>query len=332
MKTVLFNNVYVKARATAVGPMEKEGPLAALFDKTYDDLYCSETTFEKAERILVSDACDIALRKAKLKVNDLDLVIGGDLINQLTSSHYFARDLDCSFIGMYGACSTSSLVIGQGALWLEHALDKNVMCFTSSHNATAERQFRYPNEYGVQKKECTTYTVTGAGACILTKEPTAIKVSAFSVGQIIDWDQSDVNDMGKAMAPAAYETLCAHLKNRNLKIEDYDAIVTGDLSKIGFSFLCDMLLEKEMVIDNRLNDCGLMIYDLNEQNVFAGGSGCACSMCVSMSKLLNEVEQGKYKRLLVIATGALLSTVATQQKESIPCIAHAIEYEWRNME
>lgn len=327
MKTITFDKVYVKSRATAVGPMEKQGPLHTLFDKTYDDLYCNESTFEKAERMLVYDACDAAMRKGNVKISDLSILIGGDLINQLTSSHYFARDLDVSFIGMYGACSNSSLVIGQGSLWVEHGFD-NVMCFTSSHNATAERQFRYPNEYGVQKKECTTYTVTGAGAIILSKSPTNIKVKAFTIGQIIDWDHKDVNDMGTAMAPAAFETLKAHLHNRKLMVTDYDAIVTGDLSKIGFSMLCDLMLQEEIAIDNRLNDCGLLIYDLTHQSVYAGGSGCACSMCVSMTTLLDKVNTGEYKRLLVIATGALLSPVATQQKESIPCIAHAIEYEW----
>ncbi|NBK99025.1 MAG: stage V sporulation protein AD [Erysipelotrichia bacterium] len=327
MKTIEFNHVYVKGRATAVGPMEKQGPLHSLFDKTYDDLYCNESTFEKGERMLVYDVCDLAMRKANIKISDLSLLIGGDLINQLTSSHYFARDLDVSFIGMYGACSNSSLVIGQGSLWVENGFD-NVMCFTSSHNATAERQFRYPNEYGVQKKECTTYTVTGAGALILSKTTSSIKVKAFTIGQIVDWDFKDANDMGTAMAPAALETLKAHLHNRHTQIQDYDAIVSGDLSKIGFSLLCDLLLEEGYDIDNRLNDCGLLIYDLAHQSVYAGGSGCACSMCVSLTLLLNKVASGEYKRLLVIATGALLSPVATQQKESIPCIAHAIEYEW----
>lgn len=331
MKTIVFNQVYVKSRATAVGPMEKEGPLGSLFDYTYDNTYCNEDTFEKAERHLLRDACDCALRKANLKVTDLDLMIGGDLINQLTSSHYFARDVDVSFIGMYGACSNSCLAIGQGSLWVEHCFD-HVLCFTSSHNATAERQFRYPNEYGVQKKTTTTYTVTGAGAVVLTKEKTAIKVKAYTIGKIVDWNYMNANDMGKAMAPAAFETILSHLKNRNMNIKDYDAIVTGDLSQIGFSMLCDFFIEKKMEMDNRFNDCGLLIYELGKQNVFAGGSGCACSMCVTMSHLLNEVEKGKYRRLLVVATGALLSPVATQQKESVPCIAHAIEYEWSGEE
>lgn len=326
MITVLFDNVFVKARATAVGPMEAEGPLQGEYDKTFSDLYCGEDTFEKGERALVYEACDIALRKANMKPSDVNVLVGGDLINQLTSSHYFARDMSTSFIGMYGACSTSCLAIGQGALWVNY-ICKNALCFTSSHNATAERQFRYPNEYGIQKKESTTYTVTGAGAIVLAREKSVIKVKSFTAGHIVDWDHKDANDMGKAMAPAAYETLLEHLKNRNQDINDYDAIFTGDLSKIGFSMLCELLVKNGMDISNRLHDCGLLIYDISKQDVFAGGSGCACSMCVTLAHLLGMIERKEIQRLLVIATGALLSPVATQQKESIPCIAHAIEYE-----
>ncbi|WP_416324866.1 stage V sporulation protein AD [[Eubacterium] hominis] len=327
MTTINFQNVYVTSRGTAVGPLEKDGPLGDLFDKSYENHYCSETSFEKAERMLVYDAVDAALRKAELKVDDIGLLVGGDLINQLTSSHYFARDLAVPFIGMYGACSNSSLVIGQGAIWVEHGLADHVISFTSSHAATAERQFRYPNEYGIQKKETTTYTVTGAGAAILSRKPSAIKVTAFTPGKIIDWDHKDANDMGLAMAPAAFDTLQTHFKDTKRSFEDYDMIVTGDLSKIGFSFLTDLLVQENYDIQNRLHDCGLMMYNFDEQEVFCGGSGCACSMCVSMTKLLNMLEEGKMKRILVLATGALLSPVAIQQKESIPCIAHGIVYE-----
>lgn len=327
MTTINFQNVYVTSRGTAVGPLEKDGPLGDLFDKSYENHYCSETSFEKAERMLVYDAVDAALRKAGLKVDDIGLLVGGDLINQLTSSHYFARDLAVPFIGMYGACSNSSLVIGQGAIWVEHGLADHVISFTSSHAATAERQFRYPNEYGIQKKETTTYTVTGAGAAILSRKPSAIKVTAFTPGKIIDWDHKDANDMGLAMAPAAFDTLQTHFKDTKRSFEDYDMIVTGDLSKIGFSFLTDLLVQENYDIQNRLHDCGLMMYNFDEQEVFCGGSGCACSMCVSMTKLLNMLEEGKMKRILVLATGALLSPVAIQQKESIPCIAHGIVYE-----
>ncbi len=327
MKTMKFHNVYVQSRATVVGKMEKDGPLGTLFDKTFDDNYCNEKTFEKAERSLVYHACDQAIRKSNIKVSDLDIIVGGDLINQLTSSHYFARDTNIPFIGMYAACATSSLVIGQSAMLVEHNLADYALAFTSSHVATAERQFRYPNEYGVQKKPTTTLTVTGSGAVILGRKKTKIKVTAFTPGKIIDWDHKDANDMGLAMAPAAYDTLKTHFRQTNTTFKDYDLIATGDLSKLGYSFLMDLCVQDGYDIDNRLHDCGLMIYDFLKQDAFCGGSGCACSMCVSLAKLLAGIEDGTYKKIMVIATGALLSPVAIQQKESIPCIAHAIVYE-----
>ena len=182
MHTVTFKNVYVQARSTVVGPLEKEGPLGSLFDKSYADAYCGESSFEKAERVLLADAVDLTLRKAGKGVSDIDLLVGGDLINQLTSSHYFAKDLEVPFLGMYGACSTSSLVIGNGSVWVEHELAKQVLAFTSSHVATAERQFRFPNEYGIQKKETTTSTVTGAGAVLLSNQKSNIRVTAFTPG------------------------------------------------------------------------------------------------------------------------------------------------------
>lgn len=327
MKTMIFENVYVQSRATAVGKMEKDGPLGSLFDVTFEDSYCNEKTFEKAERALVYHACDQAIRKGNKKISDIDVIVGGDLINQLTSSHYFARDMNLPFIGMYAACATSSLVIGEAAMLVEHNVANYALAFTSSHVATAERQFRYPNEYGVQKKPTTTLTVTGSGALVLGRKKTKIKVRAFTPGKIIDWDHKDANDMGLAMAPAAYDTLKTHFQQTNTTFKDYDLIVTGDLSKLGYSFLMDLCVQDGYEIDHRLHDCGLMIYDFEKQDAFCGGSGCACSMCVSLAKLLDELEQGVYQRIMVIATGALLSPVAIQQKESIPCIAHAIVYE-----
>lgn len=327
MTTITFKNVYVASQATAVGPLEAMGPLGDQFDIHYEDNYCGESCFEKAERRLLIDACDCALRKGKFKVRDMDLLVGGDLLNQLTSSHYFAKDLDVPFLGMYAACATSSLVIAQAAMWIEDKHANTVMAFTSSHVATAERQFRYPNEFGVQKKQTTTSTVTGAGAIVLSSKKTKIKVSAFTPGKIIDWQHTDANDMGLAMAPAALDTILTHFKDTKRVFKDYDLVVTGDLSKVGFSFLVDLLVQENQELDNRLYDCGLMMYDFNEQDVFCGGSGCACSMCVSLSELLKKVESGEYQRILVVATGALLSPVAVQQKGTIPCIAHGIVYE-----
>lgn len=325
MVTTIFDSVYVISSATSVGVMEKQGPLGNKFDRTYNDLYCLENSFEKAEQRLIQDASDIALRKMNATLNDIDLIISGDLLNQLGSSIYGLRYTNLSFIGMYGACATSSLIIGQGAQWVDSS-NLKVLCCTSSHNAVAEKQFRYPNEYGVQKRETTTYTVTGAGAIILSNTKSDIQIKAFTVGSIVDWNFKDVNDMGKAMAPAAFETICEHLSKRNQQIDDYDAILTGDLSSIGFSFLCDLLIKEEYDIDNRLFDCGMLMYDIHKQPVFCGGSGCACSMCVSIAYVFEKIKTKQYKRVLIVATGALLSPILVQQKDSIPCIAHAIEY------
>lgn len=331
MTTITFQNVFVSSRACAVGPLEAQGPLKGKFDFCFDDLYCNEKSFEKAEQKLLYSSIDLAIRKSELSIEDIGLLCGGDLLNQLLSSHYVARDFHKPFIGMYAACATSSAVIGQAALWVENGYVEHALAFTSSHVATAERQFRYPNEYGIQKKETTTSTVTGAGAVVLSKRPSKIQVSAFTPGMIVDWQHTDANDMGLAMAPAVFSTLITHLKDTNRTIQDYDCIVSGDLSAVGFSFLLDLLVKDGYKIDDRLNDCGLLIYDTKKQNVFCGGSGCACSMVVSIAELLHLLEEGVYKRILVIASGALLSPVAIHQKDTIPCIAHAIVYERRDL-
>lgn len=261
MTTITFQNVYVTSRGCAVGPLEASGPLKGKFDICFDDLYCNEKSFEKAEQKLLYSAIDATMRKSKVVMKDVDLLCGGDLLNQLLSSHYVARDFHRPFLGMYAACATSSALIGQAAIWVEHGYAQYALAFTSSHVATAERQFRYPNEYGIQKKETTTSTVTGAGAILLSNKPGNLKVTAFTPGEIVDWQHTDANDMGLAMAPAVFSTLTKHLKDTNRTMQDYDCIVSGDLSEIGFSFLMDLLVKDGYDIDDRFNDCGLLIYD-----------------------------------------------------------------------
>ncbi|MEG0315196.1 MAG: stage V sporulation protein AD [Erysipelotrichaceae bacterium] len=329
MTTISFKNVYVKSRATSVGPTEMQGPLANYFDNSFKDNYINSSTFEKGERNLVKSSVDVALNKAHLLLKDIDLCIGSDLNNQIACSNYYATTIDTPFIGVYGACSNSALTIGTSSCFVDKLGMTNVLCFTSSSNAVAEKQFRYPNEYGVQKKETTTYTVTGAGAIVLSKDKSNIKVTSFTIGKVIDWEFKDLNDMGKAMAPSAYETLTTHLSDLNRTIDDYDLIVTGDLSSIGLSFLKDLLSKdyKNHGTLDKINDCGLLIYNINKQNVFCGGSGCGCSMCVTLAFLLKQIEDKLYKRILLVATGALLSPIECQQKESIPCCSHAIVFE-----
>ena len=327
MTTLEFKNVYVKGFGVAVGPLEKQGPLGDYFNISYEDNYCGENTFEKAERRLISDAVNEAIHNANCDISDLSMAYAGDLINQCASSNYFAKELDLPFVSVYGACSNGALVMGQAAIAVEHLGMEKVLAFTSSHNATAERQFRYPNEYGGQKKETTTFTVTGSGAVVLGYEKDEIQCTSFTIGKVIDWNFTDANDMGKAMTPAAFDTLMTHFTDLNRTFDDYDLVVTGDLSKIGYAMLSELIQEKRFQLDNKLNDCGLMIYDINHQPVFCGGSGCGCSMVVTLTKLFDLLKKGEAKRILLISTGALLSPIITQQKESIPCIAHAVCFE-----
>lgn len=330
MKAWQFEQVYVHSYACCGGPLEAQGPCRNGFDHLCSDLYAKEKSFEKAEIALLRTSCDLALRKGELQKEELDACVGGDLMNQLLSTHYFARELCIPTIGVYAACATSSLAIATAAQLVENGYAKRTLAFTSSHNATAERQYRFPNEYGVQKKETTTTTVTGAGSVILSTIPSEIQITRFTAGRVVDWRFENAADMGSAMAPAAFDTLRRHLSLTNTSLQDYDWVLTGDLSKIGLAFLQDLLKQEGYAVDERLNDCGLMIYDIEKQPVFCGGSGCACSMCVTLAEVFRQMKLGKKRRVLVVATGALLSPIAVQQKESIPCIAHAIEYQRRD--
>ena len=331
MKSIQFSNVFVQSSAACVGPMEGKGPLGKYFDYISQDLYDGEDSFEKAEIVLLKRACDLALRKKNLLPSMLDGAVGGDLMNQLLATHYFARELPSEVIGVYAACATSSLAIALSSIMIEQHWAKRMLAFTSSHNATAERQYRFPNEYGVQKKETTTTTVTGAGSILLGSQCSDIRVSGCTFGRIIDWHFMDAADMGIAMAPAAYDTLTRHLSLTNRSLCDYDLILTGDLSKAGFTVLLDLLAQHGYVGLERMQDCGLLIYDRFNQNVFCGGSGSACSMCVTIAYVFERMKKKELNRVLVLATGALLSPVATYQKLSIPCIAHAIEYQRREL-
>ncbi len=321
----LFDHVYVTSCATVAGPMEKRGPLQGYFDQCFDDLYCGEKSFELAERRMAKRAVLHCLEKANQKMDDIDIYLGGDLLNQIVTSNYLARDFMRPFLGMYGACSTSALTLGTASCLVEGGLVNQALAFTSSHNATAERQYRYPVEYGIQKCETTTFTATGAAAIIVSNQKSDIRVEAVTFGRVIDLEQKDPNDMGKAMAPAAYDTLKTHFKDLNRSFEDYDLIVTGDLSKYGKQILTAMFEEEGQKVTH-YDDCGCLLYH-ESQPIFQGGSGCACSALVTYGYLLEQLRQGKYHRILLVATGALLSPVMTMQKETIPCIAHAISLE-----
>lgn len=295
-------------------------------DEIFEDDLCQQNSFEKAERCLIRKAVDATIRKGDFQLKDIDCVIGADLNNQLCASHYFMRDLEIPFIGMYAACASSSLLLNQAAMMLQQNVNQ-ILVFTSSHYAVASRQFRYPNTYGEQKKVTSTTTVTGAGAMILSHRPSSIRVVEGFIGRIIDWHYDNVSDMGRAMAPAVYENFMTYLNETAFKLEDFDCIATGDLSQAGFQMFCDLLQTSQIEVNNQFTDCGLRIFNLDEHDIFCGGSGPACSMIVLISDLLDQLQKGKLKRILLLASGALFSNVAIYQKESIPCICHGIVLE-----
>jgi stage V sporulation protein AD len=323
---VFEHEIYLQAAGTAVGPMEKEGPLGKQFDVTHGDLYCGEDTWELAERRLMKEAVQACLMKAKLQINDVDFFLAGDLLNQNVTANYTAREISVPFLCMFGACSTSMETLAVAAALVDGGFARRVLTATSSHNATAERQFRYPTEFGGQKPKSATFTVTGAGAALVSQEKSMFRITAATIGKVIDFGLKNPLDMGSAMAPAAASTIQQHFEDLKTSPKEYDLIVTGDLSAVGSPILREMLREEGYDITTNHHDCGLMIYR-PDQEVFAGGSGCACCAVVTYGHLLKEMEQGRYKKMLVVATGALLSPTMIRQNESIPAIAHGIVLE-----
>lgn len=324
MNTLYFENVYVLNYASVVTQDEAQGPLGNDFDVYYQDLYCGQETYEKGEQQLLRSAIQQALMKANIRLNDIGFLVGGDLMNQLMTTNYVLRDFYKASIGVYAACANSAISIAMAALLTAYTKQK-CMASTVSHFASAEKQFRYPNEYGIQKRPTTTTTVSGAGSVILTTKKHDIQVKCATIGRIVDAEQRDANDMGSPMSLAAFDTIVTHLKNTNTTMADYDLVITGDLSTLGHAILKDMLIENGYSTTN-LNDCGLIIYQ-GVSDVYLGGSGCACSMLVLLSDIFRKLEKGTYKKVLFVATGALLSPVAIQQKDTIPCVAHGICFE-----
>lgn len=325
---LVFNDVYIVNSASVVGKKENDGPIGKYFDYHYNDLFADgEKSFEKAEMKMFEKALLIALNKSGLKENDINCVFSGDLNNQIIIGNYVLRKYDIPYVGIFGACSTSVLGIIQGALYLSN-MKGNVLALTSSHNATAERQFRYPNEYGGQKAKTATLTVTGASCTVLSNIfKSDIKVTKATIGKVIDPLIKDTQDMGRIMAPSAFSTIKDHLYNYDETIDDYDLIVTGDLSEFGSDMLIKMFKEEGIDITNKYIDSGNCIYDKQKQKVLGGGSGCACLGVFFNSYLIEKLKERKYKKILVVATGALLNPVIVSQKETVPGVSHAITVE-----
>lgn len=311
--------------ATVVGPDEGDGPLAADFDLVHPELEMQQKTWEKAERMLLEQASQFAVQNARIDSNQIQFYVGGDLMNQIISSSFAARTLGAPYLGVFGACSTSMESLAIASLIVNSGSGSHVLAGTCSHNCTVEKQFRYPTEYGAQKPPTAQFTVTGAGAAVVAAEGDGPVVECATIGKVIDLGITDPFNMGAAMAPAAVDTIQAHFNDTGRTPKDYDLIVTGDLAGVGHPIARELLLQNGLPInDTVFGDCGLMIYDVANQKVQAGGSGCGCSAVVTYGHLLKRLKKGELKRILVVATGALLSPLSYQQGESIPCIAHAV--------
>ncbi len=325
--TIFFENPpTIKGYASVVGKKEANGPLKDDFDVICLDALMGEKSFEKAEAKLQKTAVTRALSKSGLEKSDINFIMGGDLLNQCVSSSYGLRDFGIAFLGLYGACSTMCESLGLASLLCASGAAEYAAAVSSSHFCSAERQFRYPIRYGGQRPPTAQWTVTGAGSVIVSKESdkTHPTIDAITFGTIEDLGITDINNMGAAMAPAAASTIYNFLKDSQTSPEDYDLILTGDLGLLGSDLLIRLLKDNGVDIKSRHNDCGLIIYEREKQDVHAGGSGCGCSASVLCSKILKEIESGKLNRVLLIATGALMSPITVQQGESIPSVAHLV--------
>lgn len=327
--TFKYNNVYVIDTSCVCGPYEKKGPISSYFDKAYSDFYCGKKSWEKAEIKLLNDSIDILLDKTKKEYKNIDLIISGDLLNQITASCYALKKYNIPFLGIYSACSTISEGMIIAASMIDSKKINNSIICTSSHNMSSEKQYRNPTEYGAPKKKSSTFTSTGAASMLLSSNKSNIKVTASTIGKIIDMNQNDPFNMGAAMACGAADTIYRHLKDLKRKPEYYDLILTGDLGKYGKQILIDYMKDEyKMDLGNNYNDCGVMLYDLEKQkNINAGGSGPVCSALVCFGYIIDMMKKKKIKRVLLACTGALFSPTLLNQHENIYSISHVVSLE-----
>ena len=318
---------YIEESASVVGKKEGEGPLGSRFDMVgLDDMF-GEDTWEKAESSMQKEACQLALGKAHLTAGAIRYLFGGDLLRQGVATSLGVEQLQIPMFGLYGACSTSGEALALASMCVAAGYAKNVLTLTSSHFASAEKQFRFPLEYANQRPLSATWTVTGSGAFVLSTTRSKARITGITTGKIVDYGVKDSMNMGAAMAPAACDVIYHHLLDFERKPEDYDKIITGDLGKVGKEILIKLLREKGIDIAEIHTDCGIEIFDCEEQGTQSGGSGCGCSAVTLSAHFLKQVEKGALKRILFVPTGALLSTVSFNEGQSVPGIAHAIVIE-----
>lgn len=328
--SIVFSNRPNIVGAAAVGGVkESQGPQKKWFDFTLEDDIFGEKTWEKAEGKMVKKAIDLALSNGRVSEKQVDILLGGDLINQLMIANYAARDLQMPFLGLYGACSTMTESLIAGSVFIDGGYASCAVCAASSHYCTAERQFRMPLEHGNQRPPSAQWTATAAGSMVLSKDRAPgrnICVTAATIGRVLDPGIKDVNEMGAAMAPAAADTLLTHFRDLGRSPEDYDVILSGDLGHVGKKILMDLMAKQGVPMAENYNDCGALMYD-DSQDVHSGGSGCGCSASIFAGRIIKEMRQGKIRRALIMSTGALLSTISSGQGETIPGIAHAVVLE-----
>ena len=310
--------------ASVAGKKEKEGPLGKYFDITYNDSYFGQKTWEQGEKRMQQLALQILEKKAGIKQSEIGAVFSGDLLNQCIGSSFSLRNTGIPHLGLYGACSTMAESILVASMAVGGGFRDNVVAMTSSHFASSERQYRFPLGYGGQRTPTAQWTVTGAGAAFVSKDGFGPRITSCTIGTVTDLGITDANNMGAAMAPAALETIMAHFHDFNTTPESYDLIVTGDLGQLGKDILLSMAQRENLEIGGKLADCGTMVFDTLTQDVHSGGSGCGCSAITLCGYLLNQLQAGKYNKLLFCGTGALLSPTSTQQGLPIPGVCHAV--------
>ena len=326
--TITFNKTpYIAHFASVVGKLESEGPLGNGFDKVELDPMFGGTSWEEAESLLQNQTLKVLFKKSNLSPSDIRYVFSGDLLGQLIASSFGIKDYNIPFFGLYGACSTMGESLCLASMAISGGFADRTISMASSHFASAEKTFRFPLGYGAQRKECATWTVTGCGAVILDSHDGFAKISGITPGKIVDYGVKESDNMGASMAPAAADTIYTHLTDLSLAPSHYDKIITGDLGYVGQTILIDLLREKNIDISNNHMDCGIEMFDKDTQKTNSGGSGCGCCATTLCSLILNNIKTKKWKRVLFIPTGALLSPISFNEGNSVPGIAHAVVIE-----
>ena len=325
------NHPLILSSAAVVGPKEGRGPLGQAFDLALEDPLYGQKSYEQAEHAMFQEACQRCLNKAQLPRERVQALLGGDLLNQIMAASLAARELSIPFLGLYGACSTMAESLILGGILVDGGYASPVLCAAGSHYCTAERQYRFPLEYGNQRTMAAQWTVTGTGACLLSDKGEGLAfLTLATIGQVVDLGIRDANNMGAAMAPAAADTLTRHFLDTGRKPQDYDQIITGDLGRVGSDILLELMEQRGFPIRESLHtDCGLCVFDPKD-DVHAGASGCGCSASVLSAMILPKLQSGEWRRVLFMATGALLSPTTSQQGETIPGVAHAVVLEGGN--